>query len=77
MNKSLLKCNLIWLLLTSIIGFTGMATLKPDITKEWLTKNTSGFVDMFNLRSGPKTTKESYIKRDRAYDETSAFEEAQ
>ena len=77
MNKSLLKCNFIWLSLTIIIGFTGMATFKPDKTKEWLTKNTSGFVDMFNLRSEPKTTKESYIKRDRTYDETSVFEEAQ
>ncbi len=77
MNKSLIKCNLIWFFFVLIIGFTGLSTMKPDITKEWLNQNTSGFVDLFNLKSKPQTTQETYIKKDRSYIEPSAFEQNQ
>lgn len=75
MNKSLIKCNIIWFVLAIIVGFTVLSTLKPDLTKKWLTENTEGFVDAFNLKKEPKTTIESYIKRDRSYDEPTVFGE--
>ncbi len=81
MTKSLIKCNLYWivfgLISIGLLGLTGLSTMRPDITKEKMIQNASDMVDAFNLRYKSETTPESYKKRDRAYDETSAFEEAQ
>ena len=77
MTKSLIKCNLIWFILATIVGFTAMSTLKPDLMKDLLTGNVSGLVDFFNLKSKPKTTRETYIKRDIDSVEPSAFEYSQ
>ncbi len=77
MNKSLIITNLAWVLFILIAGSVGISTQKPDQTKEWLCKSSSDFVDMCNLRYKPEITPETYKKRERTYNEPSAFEQNQ
>jgi len=78
MNKISIKCHLGWILFISIIGmllsFTGLSTIIPDATKNWLSQSSSDAVDAFNLKNKPQKEQETYKKRDRSHIEPSVFE---
>jgi hypothetical protein len=50
-----------------------LANFKPDFLKN----NFDSFIDMITFKERTTTVKESYIKKDRSYQEPSAFEKDQ